>query len=217
MNTLFEQHFLTNLAEEYVSGVFSDELDKLGRRHQVSANWQMNNPKLRMFGRVRTLEIETIETDDERIHKGLGFLGSLESNDILVVKGSNDFAYFGELMSRLAMERKLAGVVVDGLTRDTFYTQNITLPIFARGNSPVDIKGRGRVDKVDVPVKIDDVEVNPGDYIFGDSDAIVVIPENIFDTLKEKANSAVREEGKIKEMISQGKSITEILEFTKAF
>lgn len=217
MNPLFKQHFLMHLIDEYVSGVFSDTLDKMGFRHQVAAGWQLNNSKLRMFGRARTLTIETIETPDERIKKGLGFLGSLDKNDILVVKGSYKFAYFGELMSRLSQERGLAGVIIDGLTRDTYYTQQIDLPIFAKGYSPVDIKGRGRVDEVDVPLDIDGIKVSSGDYIFGDSDAVVFIPTAEFDELVKRANAAVEEEGNIKEMIRQGKSIEEILDVAKEF
>lgn len=217
MNKLFKEHFLVEYLDEYCTGIFSDELDKLGYRNQVASEWKLNKSSNRLFGKVRTLLIETIETPDEKIKKGLNFLGSLENGEILVVKGSSDFAYFGELMSRLSVERDISGAIIDGLTRDTFYTQNIEFPIFAKGYSPKDIKGRGRVRDVDVRIEIDEIIVDSNDYVFADSDALVFIPNKIFETLVPKINKAVKEEANIKKMIKEGKTISEILNVTKEF
>lgn len=203
--------------QEYCSGVFSDNLDKLGFREQVTNGWRLNNSQLRMFGRVRTLTLETIETDDERIQKGLGFLGSLDNGDVLVVKGSNDYAYFGELMSRLSEEVGVSGAVIDGLTRDTFYTQNISFPIVAKGYSPKDIKGRGRVQNTDCDVEVDGIVVSSGDYVFADSDATVFIPAAVIDKLLPMVFEEVKTEANIKKMIAEGKSVKEILEVVDGF
>lgn len=217
LNSEFKKYFKEEYLSEYCSGVFSDELDKLGYRNQVSNCWRLNKDSNRLFGKIRTITIETIETPDENIKKGLGFLGSLNDGEVLFVKGSNEFAYFGELMSRLSVEVGVSGAIIDGLTRDTFYTQNIDFSVFAKGYSPKDIKGRGRVNEVDVDIKVDGINVRSGDYIFGDSDAIVVIPKEIFEELVPKVNLAVEEEANIKKMISEGKSISQILEVTNEF
>ncbi|WP_338553368.1 RraA family protein [Paenibacillus sp. KS-LC4] len=217
MNNLFETYFINEYMDEYCTGVFSDELDRLGYKNQVSTQWKLNNTKARLFGKVRTLELEALETNDERIQVGLTFLGSLNNNEVFVVKGNNDFAYFGELMSRLSMEIGLAGVIIDGLTRDTFYTQSIELPIWAKGYSPVDIKGRGRVKDTDVSVIIDGITVNSGDYLFADSDSVVFIPQAIFEQVVEVVNEAAKTEYGIKQMIKEGKSIKEILNVVDGF
>lgn len=217
MNSVFNRFFTKESESEMCSGIFSDELDKIGYKHQVIAGWKLNNSTLKMFGKIRTLRIETIETKDERIGKGLGFLGELTEGEVFVVDGSNEFAYFGELMSRLAMEGGIAGVVINGLTRDTFYTQTIQLPVFARGYSPVDIKGRGRVDETDLPFTIDGVQIKSGDYLFGDSDAVVIIPGEIMDRLAPLCLEAANEEKRIKKMIQKGKTIKEILTQVEGF
>lgn len=217
MNQLWRKWFLEQYLEVYCSGVFSDTLDKMGHRHQVSAGWQMNNPRLRLFGRARTVVLETVETDDERIAKGLGFHAGLEAGDVLVVKGSTEYAYFGELMTRLSLRKELAGTVIDGLTRDSYYTQQVAYPIFAKGYTPVDIKGRGRVGDVDVPVEIDGIKLNPGDYLFGDNDALVVIPADIMETESHRFNEAVEQEDATKKMIFDGTSIEDILKIVKEF
>ena len=217
MNPAFREWFGEEHLEEYQTGVFSDELDKLGHRHQVSTSWKLNRPGARFFGRVRTLSIETVETHDERLHDGLSFLTSLEPGDVLVIKGSRDFAYFGELMSRLAEKVGLSGVVIDGLTRDTYYTRRIDLPIFAKGYSPVDIKGRGRVGAIDERVMIDGICVHPGDYLFGDGDAVVAVPNSVMPTLRGRVLEAVRDEAAIKESIAAGASVDELLARFKEF
>lgn len=212
-----DRTLLPELDQEYCSGAFSDELDRLGLRHQVAAGLTMNRASLRTFGRVRTLRLEAVETDDERIDVGLGFLGQLEPGDVLVVQGSHQFAYFGELMTRLALRIGLAGVVIDGLTRDSFFTQTIDLPIFSRGHSPVDIKGRGRVVEVDLPVRVGEVACHSGDYVFGDSDAIVVIPKLRRQALLARVEGAARHERNLKSWIADGMSISEILTRTAGF
>ena len=210
-------YFLNECIDEYCSGIFSDELDKMGYKSQVISGWNLNNSQSRLFGKVRTIELEEIDTNDERIKMGLSFLGNLVSGEILLVKGSNRFAYFGELMSRLSQEVGISGVIIDGLTRDTFYTQKIGLPIFSKGYTPVDIKGRGRVGSVDVDVVINDINVKSGDFVFGDSDALVFIPSQLIKKLMENVNRAALEELEIKNKISKGVSIKNILLDHKEF
>jgi len=217
MNKWFKKYFIEKFAESYCTGVFSDELDKLGYRKQVITGWNMNNSGLRMFGRARTVVLETMETDDERISKGLGFHASLDDGDVLIVKGSHDYAYFGELMTRLSVRKELAGTIIDGLTRDSYYTQQVEYPVFAKGYSPVDIKGRGRVGDLDVEVEIQGVKIAPGDFLFGDSDAVVVIPANIMETALDKFNECVEQEEATKKLIFDGTTTEDILRLVKEF
>jgi 4-hydroxy-4-methyl-2-oxoglutarate aldolase len=216
-SNLAKKYLLSECFEEYCTGIFSDELDKLGYKNQVSTNWKLNNSRHRLFGIIRTLELEEVVTDDERISMGLGFLSELNKDEVLVVKGNNSFAYFGELMTRLSIEVGVQGAVIDGLTRDTYFTQSMNFPVFAKGYSPVDIKGRGRVKDTDGDFFIDNIKVRPGDYVFADSDAVVVIPKNIFEQIISKINSAAKEERAIKESIEKGVSIKHILLNHKSF
>ena len=43
----FKKYFLEQYFETYCSGIFSDELDKLGFRHQVISGWAMKQPKIK--------------------------------------------------------------------------------------------------------------------------------------------------------------------------
>jgi 4-hydroxy-4-methyl-2-oxoglutarate aldolase len=201
---------------ELFSGMFSDELDKMGYRDQVITGMKLNNNS-KIYGEVKTLLIETVETHDENIKTGLSFLGTLGEGDILCVQGSKDFAYFGELMTRLSTRQGIKGVVIDGLTRDSHYTKDATLPIYASGYSPKDIKGRGRVKDVNVSITIGGKIVKPGDWIFGDLDGIVIIPQHIKQELEDRINKALQNEQNIKTDIRTGKSVNYILDNYKEF
>jgi regulator of RNase E activity RraA len=148
---------------------------------------------------------------------GLGFLGTLGKGDILCVQGSKEFAYFGELMTRLSTRQEINGVVIGGLTRDSHYTCNASLPVFAEGYSPKDIKGRGCVKDTNVPIHIDSKSITPGDYIFGDSDGVVVIPKQVRLELEERIKDILQNERNIINDIREGKSVEYILENYKEF
>ncbi len=201
---------------ELCSGMFSDELDKIGYRDQVIIGMKLNNNN-KIYGEAKTVLIETLETHDENIKTGLGFLGTLGKGDVLCVQGSDEFAYFGELMTRLSVRQGIEGVIIGGYTRDSYYTKNSSLPIFAQGYSPKDIKGRGRVQSVNTPITINNKTINPGDYIFGDSDGVVIIPKEVLFELENRIKNILLNERNIIEDIRSGKSVDYILEHYKEF
>ena len=217
MNPTFTRLFGPQDLDDFVSGLFSDELDRMGLRSQVVDGWVANRDRARLFGRVRPMALEAVETDDERIAVGLGFLAAQRPDDVLVVAGSSEFAYFGELMTRLSMRAGMAGVVIDGLTRDTHFTKTVDLPIFARGYTPRDIKGRGRVAQVDQPIVVGGVTVTRDDYVFADSDAVVFVPRDAMPELADRILKAIADEVEIKKIIAEGGTVEYILSRFNAF
>jgi 4-hydroxy-4-methyl-2-oxoglutarate aldolase len=200
------------------SGMFSDELDKMGFPQQVITGLIPNNSNLKFYSRIRTLSLEITESKDEDLIEGLTFLESLSPGEIICVESSTKHAYFGELMSKIATRQKLAGVIIGGVTRDRAYTQNLTdLLIFAQGFSPQDMKGRGRVQGTDVPIKIKGVPINPGDWAFGDIDGVVIIPENIRLELEQRIIKTIKEEISITKAIETGITIGELLKTHEVF
>lgn len=205
--------------DELCSGLFSDVMDKMGYKHQVITGMKRNKQMVSFIGRARTVFIETIETDEENIRMGLSFLGALKENEILIVKGSQCFAYFGELMTKLSTRQGISGVIIDGLTRDTNYThrEEVNLPILAKGYSPVDIKGRGRVKETDIAVDIEGVRICSGDLIYADNEAVCVVPQNIELEVMEAVKEKLKEEQRITELIENNITVKELLEQVTEF
>jgi regulator of RNase E activity RraA len=69
--------------------------------------------------------------------------------------------------------------VTDGLVRDVRRIRQMRFPVFHGGIGPLDSKGRGEMMAMDVPVECAGVRVEPGDYVFGDVDGVVVIPAEV--------------------------------------
>lgn len=211
---MFEKIF--DLKDLY-SGLFSDGMDRLGYRNQIASGFERNQKLLRFMGRVRTIEIETGDIEDENLALTLNFIDSLKKGDVLVIKGC-EHAYFGEMMTRLCMRQGIEGVVIDGITRDTMFTHNYcSLPIVAKGYSPQDIKGRGKAKAVDVPIEINGISLKPGNLVFVDNDAVCIVPEEIEDKLAEDIKQGIEEEEKIVSLIDSGASVSEILKKIKTF
>lgn len=194
------------------SGLFSDNLDRMGFCKQIVSGWKSNWMPFRFMGRARTIRLEALETSDERIEEGLTFLESLHSGDVFLVEGCDQFAYFGELMTRLSVRQGVSGVIIDGLTRDSVYTHvQHDLPMLFRGLTPVDIKGRGRVAACDETIHIGGVAVEPGQFVFADSDALVVVPPECEEELYEAIQRNITDEKDVIELIDCGASVAEIL------
>lgn len=207
------------VVSELCSGLFSDVMDKMGYKNQIILNMKCNHNGISFLGRARTILIEDVETEDENIRKGLSFLSELKSGEILLVKGSQRFAYFGELMTRLSTNIGIGGVVIDGLTRDTKYThrRDVNLPILAKGYSPIDIKGRGRVVETDVTIVIDGIEVKPDDLIYADNEGVCIIPKEIELEVMKKVEEKLIEEKYITELLDKNITVEELLKEVREF
>ena len=100
-----------------------------------------------------------------------------QPGDVLVVSGSgeNSGAQWGDVAARYALQKGLAGVIVQGCIRDTDTLEELEFPVWSTAISPIrpDKKGHGMVN---APVSCDGVTVNPGDLIVADGDGVLCIP-----------------------------------------
>jgi 4-hydroxy-4-methyl-2-oxoglutarate aldolase len=95
---------------------------------------------------------------------------------VLVVDASEvpERGYWGEVLTTGAEARGIAGLVIDGGTRDTAALQAHGFPVFS---ALVSLPGASKVKggTVGRPVTVGGVEITPGDWIVGDADGVVVI------------------------------------------
>ena len=220
--TLLKKHDIMSQHDGEDVAMYSDTMDDMGVQGRIISKLKWNKEGVRFCGRTRTLLLEEGEFDDENVRAGLGFVESLSHGDVLIIKGSKKYAYFGELMSRLSMRAGLSGVIVDGATRDTAWTttRECTIPVGSFSITPVDIRGRGRMKEVDVPIDIstDDspsspqLKVFPGDFVFADRDGVAIVPTEIESSVKVAVQKMVQKEVEIKLRISKNEAISNILD-----
>jgi 4-hydroxy-4-methyl-2-oxoglutarate aldolase len=88
----------------------------------------------------------------------------------------------------------------------------MNFPTFARGIRPVDSCGRGFVADFDVTIQCGDVEVHPGEIVFGDYDGIVVIPMAVDDEALSRTLAKVDGENNTRIELLRGRLLGEVYE-----
>lgn len=146
----------------------------------------------------------------------MSVIGALEvgtANDVLVVSaGVDDLAVAGELFCTEAARRDMAGVVIDGLCRDSAMVARLGMPVYSRGVTPRAAPAQ-MVPVVQVPVMIGDVEVRPGDLMLGDDDGIVVGSQAEFESALDEAEAIQVREKALRMSIENGRSLLDALNF----
>ncbi|GCB25014.1 4-hydroxy-4-methyl-2-oxoglutarate aldolase [Aspergillus awamori] len=90
--------------------------------------------------------------------------------------------HFADAIPKDSVKRGAAGVIIDGKFRDINEHRELGMTLFARGISILGSNTFTRSSELDVPVIYENSEnggqvvINPGDYILGDADGVVVVP-----------------------------------------
>ncbi|MBF6569400.1 MAG: RraA family protein [Candidatus Binataceae bacterium] len=134
-----------------------------------------------------------------------------QPGDILVIEvsGQHEFGYWGDVMTQAARVRKLGGMVIDGCIRDAAEIARSGFPIFARG---ICIRGTGKRGggAINHPIVIGDSSLQPGDFVIGDRDGVVVVPFGMIEDVISKAAARVKHELEMKKALAKGRSTLEI-------
>jgi regulator of RNase E activity RraA len=139
---------------------------------------------LKMCGRARTgvyMETAYVADGENPYELEIAIVDDLKPGDVAVFAcgGSSRIAPWGGLLSTASRARGAAGCVTDGFVRDVLQIRELGLPVFAGGIAPLDSKGRGQIQAIDVPIICGGVKVAPGDLVFGDADGVVVVPQAV--------------------------------------
>jgi len=133
---------------------------------------------------------------------------------IVIDAGGVGPAVWGELATHSCIEKKIAGVVIDGAIRDVPEIRKVKFPAFARIITPTAGEPKG-FGEMGVPVEVGGVRVFPGDWVFGDDDGVVVIPQKRAVEITNRAMDVLERENRIRKEIKQGGTLGKITELLK--
>lgn len=204
-----ERSLFNNIKNLYSSPLLSDILDDFGFRNQVIKNLLPNISGSKFLGRAKTLKIRALADgeDPAGIYGALSTYDTVIPNDVIIVKNEvPDYAYFGELNANLAIRSGASAVVIDGKTRDSSEVSRLGMPVFSRGYTCQDVRGRATLESYNKLIEVQGVRVQPGDLIYGDSEGIIVIPADIEDRVIKEASARLANEKSILMDISKGES-----------
>jgi regulator of RNase E activity RraA len=201
------------------SAVLSDVLDSLGLTAQALRPFvRPLDESLVLFGRARTglyMPRYHVEPGHNPYAVEIALVDDLGPGEVAVFAcgGPSDrIAPWGELLTTASMARGAAGCVTDGLVRDVRRIRELRFAVFHGGIGPLDSKGRAEMMAMDVPVECAGVRVEPGDYLFGDVDGVVVIPRLAAAETIRLGLEKVAAEDRTREMLATGKRLKEVFD-----
>ena len=160
----------------------------------------------------RALTIKTMDGDWAKVVEAIDIANK---GDILVIEaGEGNRAVWGELATLSAVKKGIGGIVVDGAIRDFHEIIKYSLPIFTRkivaeAGEP---KGYGEIG---CEIICGGQPVKKGDWIVGDDNGIVVIPQEEAQEIANRAVNIMERENRIREEIRRGSSLGKVLELKK--
>lgn len=135
-----------------------------------------------------------------------------EKGDVIVIDaGGVGPAIWGELASHSAMQKELAGVVIDGAIRDTYDICQMKFPAFTRLIMPNAGEPKG-FGEIGVPVIVGNRRVETDDWILGDDDGVVVLPKAIAAEYGNRAMDVLEKENRIREEIKDKSTLSRVIE-----
>ena len=123
----------------------------------------------------------------------------------------NESTQWGEVITMAAIRRGCRGAAVDGGVRDTDKVLEMKFPVFARYRNSNGMLGRFRITGWEIPIKIGDVIIYPGDVIFGDIDGVIVIPRTLAYEVLLRAEEIRDGETTLKRWVREGMTPNEIV------
>ena len=162
---------------------------------------------MQVFGSAFTVDIRP--GDNLMLHYALLHV---QPGDVLVVDAKRfvEAGPWGDILTEQAIKKGVAGLVINGAVRDVQTIKALGFPVFCQG---ISIKGTAKkqLGKINVPICIGDTLINPGDFIFGDADGVVVVPRQDIATVLQETQLREKTEENYREIIKGGGSTVDLL------
>ena len=198
------------------AAALADVMDDLGLREQVlPPAIAPLAPGARVAGQAFTVEGRPLDHGDwdAAIRKTLAMLSAVPADHVAVYQCHHErSAHFGELSATSLASRGVAGCVIDGGCRDVRLIEAIGFPVFARFVTPEDSTWRWEVTATQVPITIGTVRVEPGDWVVGDEDGVVVVPAAAAERVLVAAEAKVGTENLVRDAVRSGMTPLEAFE-----
>lgn len=134
--------------------------------------------------------------------------------DVIVIEVGGDVAVWGELASWSCKGKGIEGVVIDGAIRDVEDIIEMKFPAFAKyiRSNAGDPKGFGEIN---IEVQVGGQTVNPGDWIVGDDNGVMVIQKEKAQEMANRALMVLENENRVREEIKRGSTLAKVLKLKK--
>jgi regulator of RNase E activity RraA len=201
-------HELTERLARCYTGAVHDVLRMMGHDNFVlPPEIKAIAPGTRLAGPVWTLcgHIDRNRTRDQTLLAWCTMLSKAPAGHVILCQPHNhEIALMGELSAQTLQARGILGYVVDGGSRDTELVLAQGFPVFCSFLTPADIVERWIPDGFGEPITIGTVSIATGDYLLGDRDGVVVIPQAIVQEVVTRTETVVATESDMRRALLDG-------------
>ncbi len=171
-----------------------DVLQDAGYHNQFEGGWKVINPGERLVGRVVTAVFMPRRPDVDSVIRANGkkenrigdenswIIDILKPGDVLVVDLFGKIRYgtiVGDNLSTAIFAKSHNGLIVNGAVRDVTGIQAIPgFQVYTRGMDPSALENV-MLTGINVPIRIGDVTVMPGDVAIGDPEGVTFVPPQL--------------------------------------
>jgi 4-hydroxy-4-methyl-2-oxoglutarate aldolase len=171
-----------------------DVLQDANYKNQFEGGWKVINPGPRLVGRVVTAvfmpqrpDVDSVIRANGKKEKRIGdenswIIDILKPGDVLVVDLFGKIQYgtiVGDNLSTAIYAKSHNGLIVNGAVRDVTGIQEIPgFQCYVRGVDPSALENV-MLTGINVPIRIGEVTVMPGDIAIGDPEGITFVPSQL--------------------------------------
>lgn len=178
-----------------------DVLQDAGYRNQFEGDWKVINPGQRLVGRVVTAVFMPLRPDVDSAIRAIGkkenrigdenswIIDILKPGDVLVVDLFGKIRYgtiIGDNLATAIFSKSHNGLIVNGAIRDVTGIQQIGgFQVYTRGVDPSALENV-MLTGINVPIRIGNVTVMPGDIAIGDPEGVTFVPPQMAEKLADE-------------------------------
>ncbi|ABR56700.1 Dimethylmenaquinone methyltransferase [Methanococcus aeolicus Nankai-3] len=155
-------------------------------------------------------EAITVNTTDDDWGAPIKAIAQSKNKIIVVTVVGNDRAIWGGLATLNAKIKGVKGVIINGSVRDIEELQKLNFPIFSKSFKP-NAGAPLNHGKINIPITIENVQINPNDIIVGDCNGVAVIKREELNNIIENVKNIKKKEESIKNKIMRGMDLKDIL------
>jgi regulator of RNase E activity RraA len=180
----------------------SDALDRLGIDGQAIGIAALDRSS-RLVGQAYTVRMLPRGLSGKSVGD---YIDDVPAGDVVVIdnQGRLDATVWGDILTTVAHRNGVAGTVIDGVCRDVQRAAELDFPIYARAHTMRTGKDRVAAEAYQQPVQLAGIRVEPGDWLRGDTDGIVVVPAQVLDEVLAVAEEIAATEDRIRDATRDG-------------
>jgi 4-hydroxy-4-methyl-2-oxoglutarate aldolase len=153
------------------------------------------------------------EGDNLMLHVALE---TASKGDVIVMTTTSDSAngVFGELLANAFKVRGVAAFITSTGVRDVARLREMAYPVWSKYVTALGTS-KNRPGWVNVPIVIEGVAVNPGDFVLADDDGVVIVQRDEIDDVLRRAEEREKREDAVRKRILAGETTVQIYNFRK--